>query len=78
MNNIVQAIYALAGVFSRQRWMVVPVMVANLAVGLALGYTADMTTGVVSKLSAVFALIVMFWGTGFIGFANIEARHTAK
>lgn len=76
MNNIVQAIYALAGVFSRHRWMIVPVLALNLAVGLALGYTADMTTGVVSDLSAMFALIVMFWGTGVIGFANIEARHT--
>lgn len=76
MNNIVQAIYALAGVFSRHRWMIVPVLALNLAVGLALGYTADMTTGVVSDLSAMFALIVMFWGTGLIGFANIEARHT--
>ena len=75
MNNIVQAIYALAGVFSRHRWMIVPVLALNLAVGLALGYTADMTTGVVSDLSAMFALIVMFWGTGLIGFANIEARH---
>lgn len=76
MNNIVQAIYALVGVFSRHRWMVVPVLALNLAVGLALGYTADMTTGVVSDLSAMFALIVMFWGTGLIGFVNIEARHT--
>lgn len=75
MNNIVQSIYALAGVFTRHRWMVVPVLALNLAVGLALGYTADMTTGVVSDLSAMFALIVMFWGTGVIGFANIEARH---
>ena len=75
MNNIVQAIYALAGVFAHHRWMIVPVLALNLAVGLALGYTADMTTGVVSDLSAVFALIVMFWGTGLIGFANIEARH---
>ena len=55
--------------------MVVPVLALNLAVGLALGYTADMTTGAVSKLSAVIALIVMFWGTGLIGLANIEARH---
>lgn len=76
MNNIVRAIYALAGVFARHRWMIVPVLALNLAVGLALGYTADMTTGVVSDLSAMFALIVMFWGTGLIGFANIEARHT--
>lgn len=75
MNNIVQAIYALAGVFTRHRWMVVPILALNLAVGLAFGYTADMTTGVVSDLSAMFALIVMFWGTGLIGFANIEARH---
>lgn len=75
MNTIINA---LANIFTRHAWALIPVMALNWTIMLALAYAADMTTGAVSVIAAISALVFMFWGTMTVGFANIEARWRRK
>lgn len=75
MNTIINE---LTTIFTRHAWALIPVMLLNWTIALALAYAADMTTGAVSVIAAISALVFMFWGTMLVGFANIEARWRRK
>ena len=71
-------INTLTKVFYSHAWAVIPTLMLNWTIALALAYVAENTTGIVSVITLILAMAFMFVITAYIGFANIEARWQRK
>lgn len=75
---VLRFINTLTKIFYSHAWAVIPTLVLNWTIALTLAYVAENTTGVISVITLIFAMVFMFVITAYIGFANIEARWQRK